>query len=229
LLTLRRYDLIAFDVDGTLVRGPNGFTVWEVLNERFLGTAEVNVERYAKYKAGTLSYADWVELDVTGWREAGARRDDVVAAFGRLSPIDGAREALGALDEAGCKLVAISGTLDLMLETVLPGLPFDEVHANHIAFDGEGRIDHWRATPFDMRGKAELLRAIALRERVPLDRCAFVGDSSNDVWIARQAGFTIAFNPDSDELERIAGAVVRSGDLRDILPHLLSGEEVASR
>ena len=32
---MRPYDLIAFDVDGTLIRGPNGWTVWEVLNERF--------------------------------------------------------------------------------------------------------------------------------------------------------------------------------------------------
>ena len=52
-------------------------------------------------------------------------------------------------------------------------------------------------------------------------RASFVGDSSNDVWIARTAGFAVAFNPRSDELERIAGAVVRSDDMRDVLPHLL--------
>ena len=73
--------LIAFDVDGTLVRGPDGMTVWEVLNLAFTGTPEWNKERYAAYKAGKLSYAEWVALDITGWREAGARRDDLIAAF----------------------------------------------------------------------------------------------------------------------------------------------------
>ena len=60
-----------------------------------------------------------------------------------------------------------------------------------------------------------------MREGIPLERCAFVGDSSNDVWIARAAGLAIALNPRSEELERVAGSIVRSDDLRDILPVIL--------
>lgn len=217
----RAYDLIAFDVDGTLVCGPGGWTVWEVLNDKFTGTAEENKKRYALYLEGKLSYADWVALDVTSWRDAGARREDLIEGFGRLQLIDGVPETLSELERLGSRLVAISGTLDLMLNTVYPGHPFEEVYANHIGFDESGRITHWEATPFDMAGKAEALRAVALRAGIPLARCAFVGDSGNDVWISRTAGFAIAFNPRSEELERIAGAVVRSDDLRDILPHLV--------
>jgi phosphoserine phosphatase len=73
-----------------------------------------------------------------------------------------------------------------------------------------------------MQGKEKLLRAIALREGIPLSRCGFVGDSSNDVWIARAAGRSVAFNPRCEELERTAGAIVRSQDLRDVLPFLTS-------
>jgi phosphoserine phosphatase len=108
-----------------------------------------------------------------------------------------------------------------MLHTLLPEHPFDEIHTNQICFDSQGHISDWRATPYDMQGKAEILRKIAEREQIPLSRCAYVGDSSNDVWIAREAGFTIAINPKSDELEQLADAVVRTNDLRDILPHLL--------
>ena len=53
-----------------------------------------------------------------------------------------------------------------------------------------------------------------------LEHCGFVGDSSNDVWIARAAGRSIALNPRCRELEQIADVVVRSDDLRDLLPHL---------
>jgi phosphoserine phosphatase len=218
---MRSLDIVAFDVDGTLVASPNGFTVWEILNERFTGTAEHNEERYALYKQGKLSYAEWVALDIGGWRDAGATRDDLVAGFEPLRLIPGTREALCALRQAGLRLFAISGTLDLMLLTLYPDHPFEEIYANHIGFDDEGRITHWRATPFDMAGKAEALRALALREGVPLERCAFVGDSSNDVWIAREAGFSIGFNPKADDLEQAVDAVVRSDDVRDILPHLL--------
>ena len=218
---MRRFDLVAFDIDGTLVRGPDHMTVWEVLNKKFTGVPEVNKERYALYKQGKLSYAEWVELDISGWKDAGASRQDLIDGFEPLSLMPGTREALATLKEHGLRLVAISGTLDLMLNTLYPDHPFDELYANHIGFDEEERISHWRATPFDMDGKAKVLRAVAMREGIPLERCAFVGDSSNDVWVAREAGFTVAVNPRSEELEKLAGAVVHADDLRDILPHLI--------
>jgi HAD superfamily phosphoserine phosphatase-like hydrolase len=144
-----------------------------------------------------------------------------VEEFGQLELLPGTREALETLRSRGMRLVVISGTLDLLLDTLLPDHPFDEVHANHIGFDPQGRISHWRATPFDMEGKEKLLRAIALREGIPLARCAFVGDSENDVWIARAAGLAVALNPRSEELERAARVVVHSDDLREVLPYLI--------
>ena len=217
----RPCDLVAFDVDGTLVRAPNDWTVWEVLNQHFTGRADLNEERYARYRAGKLSYAEWVALDVTGWRDAGATREEIVKAFAPLKLVGGVREALLELKQAGCRLVIVSGTLDLMLDTLLPDSPFEEIYCNHIGFDDAGRISHWRATPFDMQGKASLLRAVAMRCKIPLARCGFVGDSANDVWVAREAGFALAFNPKSDELERVADVVVRSEALTAILPHFL--------
>ena len=141
--------------------------------------------------------------------------------FGELALVEGARETLQALKSAGVRLAVISGTLDLLLDTLFPDHPFDEVYTNRIAFDPDGRISHWHATPFDMDGKGVALRAIAMRENIPLARCAFVGDHANDIPATRLAGFSIAFNPKSKELEALASVVVRSRDLRDILPHLL--------
>ena len=220
---LKSFDLVAFDVDGTLVEHPEGKTVWEVLNERFTGTGDQNRERFEQYRTGRLSYAEWVTLDVASWRDAGARREDLIAGFAPLRLVAGARETLSALKGEGARLAVISGTLDLLLDTLFPDHPFDEVYVNRIRFDEQGRIAGWEATPFDMEGKGVALRAIAMREGIPLSRCAYVGDHSNDLSAAQVAGFTVAFNPKSAELEAIAGAVVRSGDLRDILPHLIQG------
>ena len=89
---MRRFDLVAFDVDGTLVHHPHDQTVWEVLNERFTGTAEHNRERFALYRGGKLSYAEWVALDITSWRDAGATREDLISAFGPLRLVEGAAE-----------------------------------------------------------------------------------------------------------------------------------------
>ena len=217
----RRFDLVAFDVDGTLVHHPEEKTVWEVLNLRFTGSGDQNARRWDDYKQGLLSYAEWVALDLEGWRKAGATRETIVEGMRGLHLVAGARETLDTLKSAGMRLAVISGTLDLLLDVLFPDHPFDEVYTNRVAFDAAGRIASWQATPFDMEGKGVALRAIAMREEIPLSRCAFVGDHANDLAAARLAGLAIAFNPKSDELAAAAHAVVRSGDLRDILPHLL--------
>ena len=65
----------------------------------------------------------------------------------------------------------------------------------------------------------QIAAALNVRAEIPLSRCAFVGDSTNDVWIAREAGFSIAFNPNSEDLEAAADVVVRSSSLKAILPY----------
>ena len=218
---MRAFDLVAFDVDGTLVESPRGMTVWEVLNERFVGSAAINRRRYEQFKRGELTYSEWVALDVAGWRAAGATKRQIIAALAPLNLVRGTRETMNALKERGLRLIVISGTLELMLETLYADHPFDEIFANRIGFDERGNISHWEATPYDNKGKAGALRSVAQRHGIPLSRCAFVGDSGNDVWIAREAGFAVAVNPRSTELEQLADAVVRSEDLRAILPHLV--------
>jgi phosphoserine phosphatase len=213
----RRFDLVAFDVDGTLVDHPEEKTVWEVLHRRF-GTPEgVERERYALYKAGKLSYAEWVALDVSSWRDAGATREAILEALPPLALVPGARETLDALKADGMRLAVISGTLDLLLDALFPDHPFDEVYTNRITFREDGTIAGWWATPFDMEGKGVALRAIAAREEVPLSRCAFVGDHANDLSAFRLAGLALAFNPKNDEVAAAAHAVVRARDLRTIL------------
>ena len=180
---------------------------------RFLGEDDINETRYRAYREGLISYERWVALDVSDWKRMGATRQQIDDAISDLRLVPGARETVDALHARGCALAVISGTLDITLDRLFPDHPFEEVYCNHIGFDEDGRIDHWQATPFDMAGKARALRAIALRESIRLDRCVFVGDSSNDVWVAREAGFTVALNPKSEELEKIADVTLRTRDL----------------
>jgi phosphoserine phosphatase len=216
----RKLDLVCFDVDGTLVEHPEGKVVWQVLNRRFLGDDAVNRRRYEMYRSGTITYAEWVALDVGEWQKLGVTRGEVVEALDELRLVTGARETLDELRDRGYKLSVISGTLDINLETLFPDHPFDDVFCNRIRFGEDGLITGWEATPYDMEGKAHALELIARRENVPLERCAFVGDHRNDLSAARVAGFSIAFNPKSPELEEVADQVVRSRDLRDLLVFL---------
>lgn len=216
---MRPCDLICFDVDGTLVIHPQEKIVWEILNIRFTGTDEVNQTRFLDYREGRITYADWVALDVGDWVRAGATRPQILDAIGALRLIDGTHETLAELKRRGYKLAIISGTIDIVLDKLLPEHPFDDVFVNRIFFDESDRLAGWEATPYDVDGKARALQDIASREGIPLDRCAFVGDAINDLDVAREAGFSIAFNPKCPELIEVCDLAIRGSNLGLLLPH----------
>lgn len=216
---MRRFDLICFDVDGTLVVHDEQKIVWEILNHRFTGADAAEADRFRQFSAGEITYAEWVALDVGDWLAAGATRDQIVEAIRDLRLIEGAHETLAELRRRGYKLAIISGTLDVVLDALLPEHPFDDVFVNRLRFGADGRLVGWQATPYDVDGKARALREIAAREGFEISRCAFVGDSFNDIEVAREAGFSIALNPKCRELEAVCDVVVRGGHLSLLLPH----------
>jgi phosphoserine phosphatase len=215
----RPFDLICFDVDGTLVIHPDEKIVWEILNQRFTGSDEANQVRFRQYRSGEITYPDWVALDVGDWLRAGATRNEIVEAIRDLRLIGGAHETLAELKRRGYKLAIISGTLDVVLETLLPEHPFDDVFVNRLDFNDRGTLTGWMATPYDVDGKARGLRDIAAREGIPIERCAFVGDAFNDIQVAQAAGFSVAFNPKCEEMIDACDVVVEGDDLSLLLPH----------
>jgi phosphoserine phosphatase len=217
----RKFDLVCFDVDGTLIRHPSDKVIWEILNLRFVGDDSVNQERYRMYINGEISYADWVRLDVGGWMETGATRAGVEEAVREFELYEGAMETVHRLKDHGCFLAVISGTINTVIDVLFPDHPFDDVFSNKILYNGDGRVCGWEATPYDLHGKPEALRNLARRHGVPLERTAFVGDGENDVPIIGVAGCVVAFNPRSAELERGADYVLKDRNMLELLDVLM--------
>ena len=213
----RKYDLVCFDVDGTLITHPSGKVIWEVLNLKYTGDDTVNRERFAMYRAGEITYDDWVRLDVEGWVENGATRGEIITAVHEFEIYDGALETVRALRERGVRLAVISGTIDIVVDTLFPGNLFDEVYTNKIFFDDLDRLVRWEPTPFDLDGKPVALREMSRKHDIPLERTAFVGDGENDVPIIGEAGFVVDFNPRSQELDRRADCVVKNKSMLELL------------
>lgn len=211
------YDLICFDIDGTLVRHPDDKVIWQVLNARFTGTDTINEERHRMFRDGEISYARWVELDVQGWIDAGATRPEVLAAVEEFQCMNGAVETLDELARRGIRLAVISGTLDVVIDSLFPEHPFCDVYSNRLIFGDDERLVGWEATPFDQHGKEEAVRELATRYKLDLARTAFVGDGDNDVSVIGVAGCVVAFNPRSVELERGANHILRTDDMRNLI------------
>ena len=190
--------MVVFDLDGTLNVHPDGKVVWQQLCQRFGTPIEVNKKRMQDHLAGDLAYADWVRLDIEDWQNAGALRSTIVESISEFELREGVRKAITELKCRGYRMAAVSGTLDILLETIFPDHPFERVYCNKIFFDEKGVISGWQATPFDFDGKATALKEIATDFSIPLEEMAFVGDDINDVGAANAVGLSVAFHPRSE-------------------------------
>lgn len=210
--------LIAFDVDGTLVTHERQQVVWQLFHERFVGDPDIGWERYQDYLAGRISYERWVDLDVGAWQERGVRRQamaDLIRA--ELSVVPGCRDTLAELRRRGYRLAVISGTLDIVLDELLSDQVFDHVFTNKLFFSSDGSLSGWRATPYDIDGKARALAAIATAEGLTSAQCAFVGDHVNDLPVMATAGLAVAYDPKDDRVSTQADHVLASGQFARLL------------
>ena len=215
---LARIRLICFDVDGTLIDDEGGAAnIWHSIH-RLCGTPnDLNVDRFAAFISGRITYSQWVDLDMGDWQQHGLTRSHILRVVRQLRLMPGTRRTLAELRRRGYKLGVISGSLDIGLETLFPDHPFDEVYTNKIFFDGEGKLARWEATRFDSHGKPDALRDMARRHHVPLSRTAFVGDGENDIPLLGVAGCFVAFRPRSRELTEGADVVLRENELPKLL------------
>jgi len=225
--------LVAFDVDGTLVEHDRGLVIWQVLNDLYVGDCALNGERYRQFLAGELTYAEWVRLDVEGWRDGGASRagiEDAIRENLRLVPF--AREVTGELRARGYTLAVISGTLDVVLDVLLPDHPFHHVYTNRIEFDEAGLISRWHATPYDMDGKADAVRVLSAKLGIETSHIAFVGDNVNDCSAMKLVGRAVAYDPKHQSVQSLAHRVLPRGSLPgllELLPGCAYPNTVASR
>ncbi len=213
-----RFPLVCFDLDGTLV--DDTVYIWSTFHAHF-GTDRARRARAREdFFAGRIGYREWFETDLELLDAAGADLASMRALVETLPVMPGARETLAELRAQGRRLAVISGSVDLVLDSLFPEQPFDHVLINRLRFDPSGRLDGGTPTAYDLDRKADGLRELASREGLEPGAVAFVGDNANDVAVAGAAGRAIAFNCKSDDLARVADVVVETHDLRAILPYL---------
>src|SRR5689334_11066653 len=105
---MRRFDLIAFDVDGTLVSSACGRVVWQLVHHRFVRNPLAGAPRFEAFLARAITYREWVDLDLWDWVVRGVRRADLVALIAEtLSLAPGVPELLDALVRRGYRLAVI--------------------------------------------------------------------------------------------------------------------------
>ena len=215
-----KYKLVCFDLDGTII--DDIIFIWQTLNEGLGVSKEVRQFGIDSFKSGKFSYSEWAHYDIEEWKKAGTTKEKILELLKPLKLVKGAKETLVGLKKEGYKLALISGSIDIALDILLPDYDeiFDDVFINKLKFNDDGSIDAIEPTAHDFEHKATALKDIAKREGLDLKECVFVGDHENDVHVAEEAGFSIAFNCKSDMLAQISDVVIEKKDLREIIKYL---------
>ncbi|MFI1014345.1 HAD family hydrolase [Streptomyces sp. NPDC020965] len=207
-----RHPVIAFDLDGTLLRNTSG----SLLLAHAMGhlTAVEELERlYAEYGIDHHEYSTR-EAPLFAGTTTGQIRDHL-----RDAPwIGGLEETFTELADAGCTLLLATLAWEFVSEAIEHRPWFAAVSGVGMEInDGvlSGRVSRHMSED----GKVTFVDGWCRANGVALADVAAVGDSRSDVSLFRAAGTTIALNATPDA-RAVADHVVDTDDLRDILPLL---------
>jgi phosphoserine phosphatase len=215
-----RYPLVCFDLDGTLV--DDTIYIWKTLHEVFATDPVARKTAYDDFFAERITYDQWFAHDLKLLRASGATKSRIQELIAGLRIMPGAKEVIAKLKSLGHRIAVVSGSLDIVVDELFePGL-FDHLLINRIRFAPDGTIEGGTPTPFDLEGKADGLAELAKREGIELSQTVFIGDNENDVWIAKAAGLSIAFNCKSEKLRQICRYEVVKKDLFQVAEILSS-------
>ena len=183
---------VFFDMDGTLIAGQN---TWRALFEKKGGLNE-NVEMKSKFLRGEYhTYMDWTNAKCEWLKQHGLTKSEFEEVINNQPITIGAKGAISALNERGCKTFIISGGSVALVERLKKELGFDEVVAHcELIFDKGRKLDTWKLTPSDREDKVTVFNRLISKYGIKPLECAYVGDAENDKEVFDIVGAPIIFN-----------------------------------
>ncbi len=204
---LGKHKLIAFDLDGVLVRVKSS---WEYLHDYFGVSKRDREKNYLDYVWGRIDYDEWIRRDVELWNRALGRKlrvEDLVEAIKDIPVDESVGQVIGDLKHRGYIVGIISAGVGQVAENIAGKYGFDFWIANPITFTGDGVVSENQRARMPPYQKPLMLLWIARRYGLNVKDTAYIGDSDWDIGIIRLAGCGIAYNC-STNLERNADALI---------------------
>jgi phosphoserine phosphatase len=206
--------LVVFDVDGTLIKVDSS---WSFLHKK-LGTWNQGKHYAELFFQGKITYEEWAQLDASLWKNQPLRK--VQQIVNEIPYVDGAQEVIRTLKKHNVAVALLSAGLSLLSKKIESELKTDYSLSNELIvrsdfLTGEVKVN------VSLNNKDEVLSHILHMFDIKLNECCAVGDDESLIPLFKKVALGIAFNPCSEEVEKNADVIVKSGDLRDILPHVL--------
>lgn len=213
-----KYDLVCFDMDGTLTRTRS---TWSWIHEN-LGTDDE--EGYRAFVNGEITEQEFMRMDISIWKSAKPDlcEKDLIKMFQRLPLIDGIQETVATLRDNGMKCVIVSGGIDLAANMLGNEFGFDGVAADRLAVDGEGRLTGEGIKVVDLEDKGIWVREFIRKYGTTPERTVSIGNSFTDIPMFRNSGLSVAINAD-EYTEAAATDRIKTDNIADVLDIILPG------
>lgn len=168
-----RFDLVVFDLDGTLVEAESS---WATLNRNFGSECP---ETMQCFRSGEIDYAEFMRRDIARW-PIPLHISRVRETLGAWSLRPGAEAVVSALRERGLELAILTAGVSVLAEEVASHLGIRELLANELVTDERGILTGEARMHVDPLRKelalARICRALGTTPRA----CVTVGDSELD-------------------------------------------------
>lgn len=183
----RNRRLVAFDMDSTLIKA-------EVIDElaRVHGVGDEVAAITERAMRGEIDFKESFRRRVGLLKGLPERAFAEVAAAVPLA--DGAQRLIAALKHFGYRTAIISGGFTYVGDRLKRELGIDYVYANALEIRDGSVTGEVVGDIIDAERKANLLRALCLKESIAMAQSIAIGDGANDLPMLAAAGLGVAFH-----------------------------------
>ncbi len=205
--------LVVFDLDNVIIDGEGIDEIGKLVNVEDQIAAiteqamqgELNFETSIKQRVALLE---------------GAAVDDIKKLADEMPLMAGAEKTVKSLKENGFDVIIISGSFDIIANTIKQKLPVDEIFTNSLV-SKDGALTGEVTGPLVSGNKLDVLKEYIADAGYTLDECISVGDGANDISMIESAKYGIAFNA-KPTLKENADIIVETRNLTDVLDVILN-------
>ena len=214
---MRKYDLVCFDMDGTLTKLRSSWcwvhSCFEVDNE----------PAYQAFCNGEIDEPEFMRRDIALWtnKNPDVTIRDIAVLFRDMPLIDGIQETIACLKANGIRTVIISGGIDLAAKMLADEFGFDDYIADEVLSYEDGRLTGEGKMNVDLRDKGINVRQYIEKYGTTMERTVSVGNSFTDIPMFKNSGMSIAFNPTDPYTQEAATHTVFSENIADILDFIM--------